>query len=1298
MSPKFDVPNLIRVASFFLVFSIPSLYLPGFYPFFALPVSVTAFSCMGYAASSFRAFRISMIPRLLLSILAVIAFYGTLLAVSSAIHRPSADIFHLRLARSIVIFTVSGAFATASSMLHSRSPRWRRIEPLILMFSVVFLFWSQGNHALTILDHPAKAALLACAFMASQLFALAILSKRTIKCLLPFACFLPVAGFLAVAVVGSYNANAVANDGGLIQPTMFRFDFSPYLSLKDEIRTNDRLVMIVKTKEEYAGNFLRRVYLSGWDPEKGFYECIAPDESPQSTRVPSGRQNINAFRTKGRRPAEQEFFVVNFDPTSLVAMDYPVSVTRYELWNQSSFSGAYAVTSEVPAFIPLELRDIPGPAEYRAGEPGSPEDGTLSAKTLAFYTAIDRKTAERLRPLAERITAGIPGYYDRILALNEFLHDGEYRYSLRPGIAEDGDRIGSFLFRAKKGYCTYFAFSLCLMLRSVGIPSRVAAGFFLQGNSSALDYYPVRSNMAHAWVEVFFPEYGWIAFDPTTQKLAEGEALDPSGSAGGDDFMNLLGEILDNGTRLDAPRAVSDTNDNLPSPLRAFHALLAFIAAAFSTHPAPALVPCALLAVFALLAITHRHRRNGEPRRAILEKYERMSRKFRLARGTSTPSETRARVLSLRDDDAETLYALAQKAKFAGSCDAEDALRASRAWDSLKHRHALPRQMLSRIRFAILRFPFRRLVVALALLALFAIQSRLVADPATDAFATTDPAATLLSRAKTAVLSENWENAVLILSEGIRRYPEDSSFHVLLGNVYYGQKLYEPAYGEFSRAQKLGSDDVTLYSSLADTLSCLNRDAEAIEYLSAYLAKKDDDLFAWSNYGWLCYKTHRLETGITALLRVIDRFGPDGNIFVGLGNLYTAAFMYPEAKKYYTLAIGIAEELGQNYLASIYYYNRSILEKTFFKFDEAYRDTLSSIARAPRSSGYLMQSELELRKLEFAKATALYAKALSLDSTPLAAIGLADTCIQTGDADRAFAYISSLKRKTDRSWIANYGTTIHQYEADYHMLERDYYRLIRNREKRTVIHGLSTRISSWARQIRWSASLWYHETLYRIKNTDIAKHYARVKGSPIFATEQNLYINSYYFLAFDAWRSTAEPYLEKSRDIEIGVIPELYASYQYERGALTNDVLLLDEAIQTLNPVWEREILVKALARRLSLTPARDKLVTANYDARLYDANPAAFIFYDIPFSVQMPESTPKWVRTLLRHAGFINNEKSAYELVVQSTTAGLSLALVDRNRNNTVYAQDLNNLRPSLAEKASFINKFSTEVFTMKQ
>jgi transglutaminase-like putative cysteine protease len=177
-------------------------------------------------------------------------------------------------------------------------------------------------------------------------------------------------------------------------------------------------------------------------------------------------------------------------------------------WEGSSFLRIYRVLSRTSRAGPEELAE--------AGR------GGLTPAQLKLYT--EYGDDERIRELALSIASSSPkaGDYERVLSLQEHLKNN-YLYSLRPGLAEDGDQLARFLFSSRKGYCSYFAFSLALLARSLGIPARVAVGFLVDPEAEVLNFYEVRAFQAHAWVEVFFRGYGWIEFDPSSERIAPGE-------------------------------------------------------------------------------------------------------------------------------------------------------------------------------------------------------------------------------------------------------------------------------------------------------------------------------------------------------------------------------------------------------------------------------------------------------------------------------------------------------------------------------------------------------------------------------------------------------------------------------------------------------------------------------------------------------------------------------------------------------------------------------------------------------
>jgi len=123
---------------------------------------------------------------------------------------------------------------------------------------------------------------------------------------------------------------------------------------------------------------------------------------------------------------------------------------------------------------------------------------------------IDRRIPELARSATQR--AFTP--YDKAAALETFLKT-KYSYTLDLTGNPGKDPLAHFLFETRAGHCEYFASSMTVMLRSLGIPAREVNGF-LPGEFNELGGdYIVRASDAHSWVEAYFPGSGWIVFDPT---------------------------------------------------------------------------------------------------------------------------------------------------------------------------------------------------------------------------------------------------------------------------------------------------------------------------------------------------------------------------------------------------------------------------------------------------------------------------------------------------------------------------------------------------------------------------------------------------------------------------------------------------------------------------------------------------------------------------------------------------------------------------------------------------------------
>ena len=114
--------------------------------------------------------------------------------------------------------------------------------------------------------------------------------------------------------------------------------------------------------------------------------------------------------------------------------------------------------------------------------------------------------------LARQLAAQAPTPYAFVRSVQQYLSQG-YKYNQSPPIRRYP--LESFLFQDRIGYCQQFSGAMALLLRMGGIPARVAAGFTSGTFDSASHEWTVTDVDAHAWVEVWFPHYGWVRFDPT---------------------------------------------------------------------------------------------------------------------------------------------------------------------------------------------------------------------------------------------------------------------------------------------------------------------------------------------------------------------------------------------------------------------------------------------------------------------------------------------------------------------------------------------------------------------------------------------------------------------------------------------------------------------------------------------------------------------------------------------------------------------------------------------------------------
>jgi protein-glutamine gamma-glutamyltransferase len=247
----------------------------------------------------------------------------------------------------------------------------------------------------------------------------------------------------------------------------------------------------------------------------------------------------------------------------------------------------YTIWSYAPRPTPAQLVGVPPVYPAALTKPGRELElaGPVSAPPFAARNReqlLSRLLTGKLQPYAAlfdraRAVAGqTRSPYAATVALERWFRvTGGFTYSEQPGIAPGLPPLVGFVVATQAGYCQHFAGAMALMLRLLGIPARVAAGF-VPGHYHA-GTWTVTDHDAHTWVEVWFRGYGWLAFDPTPGRghldgsySSTSIAFDPSAAAtllakvvkGGEVFGDRRPAIIGHDATIRTPRSAAD----VPAP------------------------------------------------------------------------------------------------------------------------------------------------------------------------------------------------------------------------------------------------------------------------------------------------------------------------------------------------------------------------------------------------------------------------------------------------------------------------------------------------------------------------------------------------------------------------------------------------------------------------------------------------------------------------------------------------------------------------------------------------------------
>jgi transglutaminase-like putative cysteine protease len=247
--------------------------------------------------------------------------------------------------------------------------------------------------------------------------------------------------------------------------------------------------------------------------EKGWEEQHVTIEALRDHRLPGGSVPVRFEPGSGVGD-------VSYDPTGVAQAEHPLSRgDTYKVWSYAPNPAPVQLAASKAAYSgPIVSR-----GEYREVQPrvyprlfGKPGRAAYVRYLMTdFARAGELQRFARLQSLAERLTAGARSPYAAAVALEQwFRFGGGFVYDQHPPKTPVGVwPLDDFVARTKRGYCQHFAGAMALMLRYLGIPSRVAVGF--ASGKYRDGEWVVSDRDAHMWVEVWFRGWGWVPFDPT---------------------------------------------------------------------------------------------------------------------------------------------------------------------------------------------------------------------------------------------------------------------------------------------------------------------------------------------------------------------------------------------------------------------------------------------------------------------------------------------------------------------------------------------------------------------------------------------------------------------------------------------------------------------------------------------------------------------------------------------------------------------------------------------------------------
>jgi len=300
--------------------------------------------------------------------------------------------------------------------------------------------------------------------------------------------------------------------------------FGENLPLGGAVDLSDAVVMWAETDgpRYWRGVVYDQYDGSGWQNTRTLRAVIPADRALPVGGTYKMRELVEQTILSGRWGVSQVFYT-----GQPISIDLPVEATYEHIgevgdgtpdpWSAPASVSMIKTRVPVSPERPYTVFSLTSTADVTSlREAGDSYPDWISS----HYLQLPPGLPERVGALAAEIVAPHENPYDRAVSIRDYLRRTiEYREDIQL-VPEDRDPIDYLLFDSREGYCNYYASAMVIMARSVGIPARLAVGYVGGEYEEDTGRYVVRELNRHAWVEVYFPRFGWVEFEPTASEPA----------------------------------------------------------------------------------------------------------------------------------------------------------------------------------------------------------------------------------------------------------------------------------------------------------------------------------------------------------------------------------------------------------------------------------------------------------------------------------------------------------------------------------------------------------------------------------------------------------------------------------------------------------------------------------------------------------------------------------------------------------------------------------------------------------